>query len=104
MTAKRFLFYGLLGWTSEIVFTGLDSLVRGDLRLIGFTNLWMFLIYGLAVFFEPLHALIAKWPWPLRGLFWMLLIYGGEYLSGLDLLNKLGVKPLRLRRRLYLTD
>jgi len=90
---KRYLFYGLAGWTIEIMFTGLDSLVHGDLRLIGFTSLWMFFIYGLAVFLEPLHDLIARWQWLLRGLFWMLLIWSIEYLCGFVLVQVLGVYP-----------
>jgi len=93
MIGKRFLFYGLLGWTIEIIFTGMDSLIRGDLRLTGFTNLWMFFIYGMAVFLEPLHDFIAKWKWPLRGLFWMFLFWGIEYVSGFILVNVLGVYP-----------
>jgi len=90
---KRFIFYGFLGWSIEIMFTGLDSLINGDLRLIGFTNLWMFFIYGLAVFLEPLHDLIANWQWPLRGFFWLAVIWGLEYFSGLALVNILGVYP-----------
>ncbi|NLP45166.1 MAG: hypothetical protein GX351_11145 [Peptococcaceae bacterium] len=92
---KRFLFYGLLGWWLEIIWTGLESLINGDLRLMGFTNLWMFLIYGLAVFLEPLHDIIVDWRWPLRGLVWLAVIWGIEYLSGLLLLNILGVYPWR---------
>lgn len=92
---KRYLLYGLIGWCSEIIWTGLDSLVHGDLRLLGFTNLWMFLIYGCAVFLEPLHDYIADWRWPLRGLFWLLIIWIIEYLSGLLLFNILGVYPWR---------
>lgn len=90
---KRFVIYGLIGWCSEIVWTGLDSLVRGDLRLMGSTNLWMFLIYGCAVFLEPLHDSIAHWRWPIRGLFWLVLIWGIEYFSGSLLHSILGVYP-----------
>lgn len=90
---KRFLIYGLIGWCLEIIWTGLSSLIQGDLRLMGFTNLWMFFIYGLAVFLEPLHDKIAEWRWPVRGFFWLMLIWGIEYLSGLILVNILGVYP-----------
>lgn len=79
----------------EIIWTGLESFVHGDLRLMGFTNLWMFLIYGSAVLLEPLHDIISDWRWPLRGLFWLTIIWGIEYLSGLILLNVLGVYPWR---------
>lgn len=85
--------YGIFGWTLEIIWTGLNSLVNGDLRLSGFTNLWMFFICGSAVFLEPLHDLIHEWRWPLRGLVWMGVIYAIEYISGLWLLGLLGVYP-----------
>jgi len=92
---KRFLLYGFLGWCLEIIWTGLESLSNGDLRLMGFTNLWMFFIYGLAVFLESLHDYIAEWRWPIRGLVWLAVIWGIEYLSGLILFNILGVYPWR---------
>nr|WP_052298672.1 hypothetical protein [Syntrophobotulus glycolicus] len=92
---KRFLFYGFIGWCTEIMWTGLNSLMEGDLRLMGFTNLWMFLIYGCAVFLEPLHDRITGWRWPIRGLLWLMMIWGIEYLSGLILISILGVYPWR---------
>lgn len=92
---KRFLLYGLMGWSLEIIWTGLESLSHGDLRLIGFTNLWMFLIYGCAVFLEPLHDTIAHWRWPVRGMIWLMVIWAIEYVSGLILVGILGVYPWR---------
>lgn len=92
---KRYLLYGLIGWSLEIIWTGLESLVNGDLRLMGFTNLWMFLIYGSAVFLEPLHDYISPWRWPVRGLVWLGIIWGIEFLSGLFLVSLLGVYPWR---------
>jgi uncharacterized membrane protein len=90
---KRFLFYGLVGWCLEIIWTGLESFVHGDLRLVGFTNLWMLLVYGSAVFLEPLHDSILNWRWPIRGLFWLMTIWGIEYISGFVLMSILGVSP-----------
>lgn len=75
----------------EIFWTGLHSLISGDLRLVGFSNLWMFFIYGSAVFLEPIHDTISKWRWPVRGLLWAIIIWGIEYTSGLLLVNVLGV-------------
>ncbi|MCM1564775.1 MAG: hypothetical protein FNP40_15660 [Dehalobacter sp. 4CP] len=92
---KRYLIYGLMGWSLEIIWTGLDSLIHGDFRLMGFTNLWMFFIYGSAAILEPLHDLISGWRWPLRGLVWLTAIWGIEYFSGLFLLKILGVYPWR---------
>jgi len=53
----RALIYGLLGWCAEVVFTALtESLPRRDRRLMGYTYLWMFPIYGsIALLYEPLH-------------------------------------------------
>lgn len=90
---KRFLFYGVTGWGIEIVWTGLGSLISGDLRLMGYSNIWMLLIYGCAVFLEPLHDIIAEWNWLARGAIWMVLIWGMEYTSGFLLYIVLGVHP-----------
>lgn len=90
---RRYFLYGLLGWIIEIIWTGLESFVNGDLRLLGFTNLWMFFVYGSAVFLEPLHDLISTWRWPVRGLLWLGVIWGIEYISGLLLVSILGVYP-----------
>lgn len=77
----------------EIVWTGLGSLLGGDLRLTGNSNIWMFFIYGCAVLLEPVHDAIASWKWPIRGLLWTVLIWGMEYGSGLLLYVILGVHP-----------
>lgn len=90
---KRFFIYGLVGWGMGVVWTGLGSLFNGDLRLESFTNLWMFFIYGSAVFLEPIHDTISKWRWPVRGFMWVILIWGIEYTSGFLLTNLLGVSP-----------
>jgi uncharacterized membrane protein len=90
---KRFFIYGIVGWSMEVLWTGMGSLVNGDLRLAGFSNLWMFFIYGAAVFLESIHDLISDWPWPLRGLTWMFIIWGIEYFCGFVLQMILGVYP-----------
>ena len=90
---KRFFFYGIAGWGIEIIWTGLGSLISGDLRLSGQSTLWMFFIYGCAVFLERIHHLIARWPWFLRGMLWVLLIWSIEYTSGFLLYTILGVHP-----------
>lgn len=90
---KRFLLYGIAGWSIEIVWTGMGSLISGDLRLLGQSNLWMLPIYGLAVFLEPIHHAIIRWPRIFRGLAWVILIWGIEYLSGFILYTILGVYP-----------
>lgn len=78
----RFLVYGLLGWTMEVFWTGLGSLLRGDVRLQGVSYLWMFPIYGLAVFLEPLHDRIRYVHWYWRGGLWVLVIFAIEAVTG----------------------
>lgn len=89
----RFFIYGLLGWGMEIVWTGLHSLFRGDYRLMGTTSLWMFLIYGLAVFLEPIYSLLASRPLALRGGIYMLCIFIAEYAAGWWLRGMVGACP-----------
>lgn len=76
----------------EVFWTGLGSLLQGDATLMSFTNLWMFFIYGSAVFLEPIHDIIAGWRWPVRGIIWVILIWGIEYTSGMVLYNLLGIR------------
>lgn len=78
----RFLVYGLLGWVTEIIYTGADSLLKGDIRLAAGTYLWMFPIYGMAVLLEPIHEAIRDKPWLVRGGIWLFLIWAIEYVSG----------------------
>ncbi|MBO8168995.1 MAG: hypothetical protein H0Z35_07420 [Thermoanaerobacteraceae bacterium] len=79
---QRFAIYGMLGWITEIIWTGLGSLVKGDWNLTGYSYLWMFPIYGLAVFFEPIHDAMRRYPWYFRGLVWLAGIWLVEYVTG----------------------
>jgi len=87
------LIYGLIGWTMEVFWTGLGSLMKGDLMLSSSTYLWMFPIYGLAVFLERVHDSIAERPWYVRGFIYAVLILAIEYLSGWLLRSILGACP-----------
>lgn len=90
----HFIAYGFLGWIIEIVFTGIGSgILKNDLKLTAGTYLWMFPIYGLAVFFEPIHNKIRDMNWWIRGLFWTGLILIVEYISGFILKLLIGVCP-----------
>jgi uncharacterized membrane protein len=75
------------------MWTGVGSLLRGDLMLRGFSYLWMFPIYGLARFLEPLHDQLRSWPWYLRGLIWMGSFLAIEYSTGWLLKSILGNCP-----------
>lgn len=89
----RFMIYGLLGWGLEIFWTGLGSAFGGDVRLPAGTYLWMFPIYGLAIFMEPLHNRIRAWPWLIRGVVWLLVIWSIEYITGGVIRLLTGVSP-----------
>jgi hypothetical protein len=83
---QRAVAYGLAGWCSEVVTTGLRSHGRdGDWRLTATTYLWMLPIYGTAaVLFEPAHDAVrrAGVPWWGRGAIWTAGIYAVEAASG----------------------
>lgn len=90
----HFIVYGLLGWAMEIIFTGIGSgILKNDLKLTSSTYLWMFPIYGMAVFFEPLHNNIKDMFWWVRGLIWTGLILIIEYITGFILRLLIGVCP-----------
>jgi uncharacterized membrane protein len=90
---KRFILYGLAGWCTEIFWTGLGSLINGDAKLQGWTYIWMFPIYGMAVFLEPIHNRIRSWPVVLRGGVYTVLIFLAEYSTGWLLKTITGVCP-----------
>ncbi len=85
-----FIVFGILGVFGEVIFTGLESLIKTrKLRLQGHSYLWMFPIYGLIAFvFDPLSQQIAPLSWVARGLIYMIAIYIVEYATG-ALLTKL---------------
>ena len=89
----RFIIYGLIGWCMEIVWTGLNSFLKGDVKLTGRTYIWMFFIYGLAVFFEPVLQRISHLNIILRGGLYATIIFTVEYLTGWVLKKVLGVCP-----------
>ncbi|MCK4258934.1 MAG: hypothetical protein KAX49_08150 [Halanaerobiales bacterium] len=89
----RFIIYGLTGWCTEIFWTGLGSFLKGDLKLQAKTYIWMFAIYGLAIFLEPVHEAIRNWPIILRGGVYTVLIFLTEYITGWLLQRTIGVCP-----------
>ncbi len=89
----RFLIYGLIGLGIEVSYTGLASLLQGDLSMHGFTFLVMLPVYGMAIFLEPVHERIRFFPWWLRGGIYLALIWGIEYASGASFAAILGKSP-----------
>lgn len=92
-TLRRFLIYGIIGLVLEVIYTGLASLLKGDLSMQGFTFLVMMPIYGLFVFLEPFHTHLRPYPWWIRGLIYLVMIWLIEYSSGLILAKFLGHCP-----------
>lgn len=90
---KRFIIYGLLGLCSEVLWNGFAAMLKGDILLRGTTCIWMFPIYGLAIFLEPVHYRIKHLPLILRGGIYMILIFAVELISGLLLRRILGACP-----------
>ena len=89
----RFIIYGLMVFLMEILWTGLISLLKKDVSLRAFTSLWMFFIYGMAVFMEPVFIASGGLPFFIRGLIYMLLIFCAEYLTGYLLERSIGKCP-----------
>ena len=89
---KRFIFCGLVGWCLEIFWTGLKSLQRRQMKLMGHSSIWMFPIYGMAFLFAPISRLLnGKSVW-VRGSVYAGGIFLTEYLSGM-FLKKRGLCP-----------
>ena len=93
----RFFIYGALGWCIEILWTGLGRALdpkRRSWKLLGYTYLWMFPIYGLIVFlFEPLHDTIRPWFFLFRAVVYGLGFMVVEYITGWILRKVTGVCP-----------
>lgn len=81
----RALAYVGMGVTGEVAYTALKALIqKRDLRLQGYTQLWVMPLYALGgVFiFEKLVSLIGGWNIALRFLVYAIVIFGIEYLAG----------------------
>lgn len=90
---RKYIIYGLLGICLEVFWTGSKSLVNADYTMEGRTYIWMFFIYGLAVFLEPIHNKIRGQNLILRGIIYMVLIYIAEFITGWVLRELIGVCP-----------
>ena len=89
----KYIVYGLLGICLEVFFSGIVSIVNRNPIMEASTSLWMFFIYGLAVFLEPIHDKIRNQNIIARGLIYMLLIYYVELLTGSLVKNLIGQSP-----------
>lgn len=89
----RFFIYGMLGWTMEIFWTGFNSFLKDDYKLVANTSLWMFPIYGLAIFLEPVFNLMVNLHILIRGVVYMFCIFGAEYITGTGIIKIIGACP-----------
>lgn len=90
---KRFVIYGIAGLCMEVVWNGLHALLKGDMNIVGYTSLWMFPIYGLAIILEYVHNSIRHLSIFVRGGIYTVLIFAMEFLSGWVFRNIIGVTP-----------
>ncbi|MEO8899355.1 MAG: hypothetical protein ABI352_11745 [Candidatus Dormibacter sp.] len=101
--AERAVAYGLLGWSTEVVFTALEALSHRrtrDARLRGHTYLWMAPVYGLcAVLYEPAHDAVRERPAAHRALAYALGILAVEYATGRLIGRATGAIPWDYRGR-----
>lgn len=53
------------------------------------SSIWMIMIYGLAIFLEPIQSMLKNKKWFIRGIVYMLGIFFAEYITGyiLDIFN-----------------
>ena len=88
---ERYVIYGLLGLNLEVLWTGATSLFGSDANLMGHTSIWMFFIYGTAVFLlEPVYKKINTLQWYIRGAIWVAVIFVIEFAAGI-ILKAVGV-------------
>jgi len=81
----RFLIYGAVGCLMEIFWTGMGSLLQKNYKLTANTSIWMFFIYGMAAFMEPVIQLLQPYPVLIRGVIYAMCIFAVEYVTGMSL-------------------
>lgn len=90
---KNFFKCGVAGWCLEIIFTSMESIMAGDMRLMGKTSLHMFPIYGMGALLGPIARKVDSWIGDAGTLTWkdkfwrhgfgdMVLIFLAEYMTG----------------------
>lgn len=100
MIRQNFFRCGMIGWTMEILWTGLHALRIRNPKLTGSSSLWMFPIYGSAAFLAPIMQKLKNAPLFKRGFVYMSCIFLGEYISG-SLLKRRNMCPWDYSRTPY---
>lgn len=89
---RRFIFYGIFGLFLELLWTGLNSFVDGDMTFYAHSSLIMFFIYGMVVLIEPLFNIFKNQSVLVRTVTYSVFILMMEYYSG-TILNYGGICP-----------
>lgn len=79
---KNFLLCGLTGWCIECAYTGFTQLLQGNIKMTSTTSIWMFPIYGLAVFIIPVYSGIKNLHIFIRAWIYGVLIMSVEFITG----------------------
>ena len=94
---KAFILCGLTGWCMEILWTGLHSILSGELTMTGKTSLLMFPIYGCGAIIRPLSGKLSAVPLFVRGCIYTVGFFFVEFISG-ALLRCFHMCPLGLQQ------
>lgn len=83
----KFILFGMFGICFQLFITALKkSVLNRSLELTGEASLILFPVYGLIAFIYPVIAIrVGGFPWYVRGIIYMLIIYITQYLVGLGL-------------------
>jgi len=76
----------------EVFWTGLCALRHRDFKLSANTSIWMFFIYGMIVFLEPVYIFLQPYPLVARGAIYAICIFAGEFITG-GFLKKVNLCP-----------
>ena len=95
------LLFGCIGITTEIFFTTTYDLIENflrenpaDLRLKGYTYVWMFFLYSLIpLLFDLGYPKIQQFPLLFRVLFYTVVIFSVEFLMGFLFQHLIGKCP-----------
>ncbi len=79
---RKFMTCGIVGWCLEIIFTAVSTIGSPDKRLKGNTSLFMFPIYGMAIFLLPISRLLSGKPFFIRGSIYTICIFVTEFITG----------------------
>jgi uncharacterized membrane protein len=90
---QKFFVYGCLGLLIEVFFTGVWSLFQKNWKATSQTYLYMLPIYGATALALEGVSEALPWPFYLKALLYVPIIYGIEALSGWLLKKWIGVIP-----------